>query len=79
MGAPALAAGAGHPARETRPAFRHFVQTERRLGTPFTMARTFWMLGFQRLGERRCECDTCMPNMGVFPQMSQTAAIARAW
>ncbi len=55
------------------------MQTDSRFGAPFTMARTFWMLGFHRRGERRCEWDTCMPNMGVFPQMSQTAAIARAW
>ena len=35
------------------------------------------MFGFQRRGERRWECETCIPNPGVFPQMSQTAAMAK--
>jgi hypothetical protein len=34
-------------------------------------------LGFHRLGERRCEWETCMPKNGFFPQMSQTAATAQ--
>jgi len=34
------------------------------------------MFGFQRFGLRRCECDTCIPKKGFFPQISQTAAIA---
>jgi hypothetical protein len=67
------------PARWTRPAFRHDVQTLSLRGVPFTTARTFWILGFHRRGERRCEWDTLMPNPGFFPQMSQTAAMARAW
>jgi len=52
------------------------VQAFTRLGEPFTTARIRWMLGFHRLGERRCEWETCMPKNGFFPQMSQTAAIA---
>jgi hypothetical protein len=66
-------------ARWTRPAFRQDVQTLSLRGVPFTTARTLWMLGFHRRGERRWEWDTFMPNPGFFPQMSQTAAIARAW
>jgi hypothetical protein len=37
----------------TRPAFRHEVQTWRRLGDPSTSARTRWMLGSQRRFVRR--------------------------
>lgn len=51
------------------------VQTFRRFGEPFTSARTFWMLGFQRRGVRMCECDTDMPKLGLRPQTSQVAAM----
>jgi hypothetical protein len=67
------------PARVTLPALMQLVHTLRRRGAPFTNARTRWMLGFQRRGERLCECDTFMPNPGVFPQISQTAAMANRW
>ena len=60
----------------TLPAFRHFAQTFRRLGAPFTMARTGWMFGFHLRLDRRWEWETCLPKNGVFPQMSHTAAIA---
>jgi len=56
---------------------RQLVQTCRRFGVPFTMARTRCTLGSHRLGERRCEWETCMPKNGFFPQMSQTAAMAQ--
>jgi hypothetical protein len=39
----------------TLPARMHEVQTLRRRGLPLTMARTRWMLGYQRLLVRRCE------------------------
>lgn len=29
------------------------------------------------MGERRCECETCMPKNGFLPQISQTAAMAQ--
>ena len=51
------------------------MQTLTRFGDPFTMARTRWMLGFQRFGERLCEWETCIPKNGVFPHMSHLAAI----
>ena len=63
----------------TLPALRHFTQTFTRLGTPFTSARTRWMFGSQRRGERRWEWETCMPKNGVFPQMSHLAAMVRRW
>jgi hypothetical protein len=43
------------------------------------MARTFWMLGCHRRFDRRWEWLTCIPNPGLRPQMSHTAAIARRW
>jgi hypothetical protein len=52
------------------------VQAFTRFGVPFTNARTRWMFGSHRLGERRWEWETCMPKNGFFPQMSQTAATA---
>jgi hypothetical protein len=42
-------------------------------------ALTRWMLGSQRRGERLWECDTFMPNPGLFPHTSHTAAIANRW
>lgn len=54
------------------------VHTFIRFAEPLTSARTRWMLGFQRRGERRCECETCMPKLGFRPQTSHTAAIAGA-
>lgn len=59
----------------TLPALMHDVHTERRRGVPPTMARTRWMLGFQRRRVRRCEWLTRMPNDGCFPQTSQTDAM----
>lgn len=63
------------PALETLLAFKHLVQTFARLGTPFTTTRIRCTFGFQRLRERRCECEILFPNPGVFPQMSHTDAI----
>jgi len=53
----------------------HFVHTWSRRGVPFTTARTFWMFGFHRRGERRWEWLTFFPKEGERPQTSQTAAI----
>src|SRR6478609_9395430 len=47
-----------------------------RFGAPPTMARTRCTFGFQRRLVRRCEWETDMPQLGCFPQMSQTAAMA---
>src|ERR1700743_2795429 len=52
------------------------VHTLRRLGAPFTIARTVWMFGFQRRRVRTCECDTLLPKPGPLPQTSQTEATA---
>lgn len=38
------------------------------------IARTRWMLGFQRRLVRRWEWLTLIPNDGRLPQISQTAA-----
>src|SRR4051794_14023780 len=51
------------------------VQTFRRVGVLPTIARTFWMFGFQRRLVRRCECDTDMPQDGPLPHTSHTAAM----
>ena len=59
----------------TLPDLMHAVQAFTRRGAPFTMARTRWMLGFQRRLVRTCECDTDMPHDGPLPQTSHTAAI----
>ena len=59
----------------TLPARMQDVQTCSRLGYPSTMARTFWMLGFQRRLVRRWEWLTFMPNEGFLPQTSHTAAM----
>ena len=53
------------------------VHTWSRFGVPFTMARTRWMLGFQRRLVRRWEWLIDMPNDGCFPQTSHTAAMTR--
>src|SRR5947199_7672110 len=53
------------------------VQTERRFGEPFTMARTRWMLGFQRRLVRRCEWLIDMPKEGCLPHTSHTDAMTR--
>ena len=50
------------------------VQTLSRFGVPSTTARTVWMLGFQRRGVRRCECEIELPKPGPLPQTSQVAA-----
>jgi hypothetical protein len=39
-----------------------------------TTVRTDWMLGYQRRGVRRCECEIELPKPGRLPQMSQVAA-----
>ena len=57
------------------PARMHEVQTCTRRGDPLTIARTLWMLGFQRLFVRRWEWLMLMPNDGRLPHTSQTAAI----
>ena len=62
--------------RVTLPALMQLVQAFTRFGAPFTSARTRWMFGSQRFGDRRCEWEICMPKNGFFPQMSQTAAMA---
>ncbi len=51
------------------------MHTFARLGVPFTMMRIFWMLGFQRRRDRRCECEILFPKPGVFPQTSHTEDI----
>jgi len=60
--------------RVTFPALMQDVHTRSRLGVPSTVARTTWMLGFQRRGVRRCEWEILLPKPGLLPQMSQTAA-----
>ena len=67
----------GYASRETLLALMHFVQTEMRLGAPFTIARTRWIFGFQRRRVRRCEWEMLFPNPGDFPQMSHTEAIGQ--
>src|SRR3979490_1599503 len=55
----------------------HDVQTLRRCLLPpgRVTTRTVWMLGSHRRLVRRWECDTDLPKPGLFPQISQTAAI----
>ena len=57
------------------PARMHDVHTCNRRGDPFTMARTRWILGFQRRFVRRCEWLMRMPNCGFLPHTSQTDAM----
>jgi hypothetical protein len=57
------------------PARMQEVQTLKRRGLPPTMARTRWMLGYQRLLVRRCEWLTLIPTDECLPQTSQTAAM----
>lgn len=59
----------------TLPALMHDVHTDSRLGAPLTIARTRWMLGFQRRLLRLWEWLTLMPNEGCLPQTSHTDAI----
>src|SRR5215213_3756869 len=61
----------------TLPALRQEVHTWRRFGEPFTTARTFCTLGFQRRFVRRCEWLMRMPNCGFLPHTSQTDAMTR--
>jgi hypothetical protein len=49
------------------------VQTPSFFGVLPTIARTVWMLGFQRRRVRRCEWLTDMPKPGPLPQTSQVA------
>src|SRR3954451_21966496 len=51
----------------------HEVHTSSFLGVLPTMARTVWMLGFQRRRVRRWEWLTDMPKPGPLPQTSQFA------
>src|SRR5882757_8531305 len=60
--------------RVTLPALMHEVQAFTRFGVPPTTVRTRWMLGFQRRGVRRCECEMLLPKPGPLPQTSQLAA-----
>ncbi len=72
-----LARRAGRSAqaeRTTLPALRQDVQTLSFFGVRPTMARTVWMLGFQRRRVRRWEWLTDMPKPGPLPQTSQLAA-----
>ena len=55
----------------------HEVQTLIRFGVPLTTVRTDWMLGYQRRGVRRCECEIELPKPGRLPQMSQVAATGK--
>src|SRR5262245_8276770 len=57
----------------------HAVHTWRRVGEPFTSARTRWMFGFQRRRVFRSECDTELPHDGPLPHTSHTAAIGGAF
>ena len=61
----------------TLPALMHEVQTDNRRGEPATIARTRWMLGFQRRLLRRWEWLTLIPKEGCLPQSSHTEAIGR--
>lgn len=58
----------------TLPALRQEVQTLTRFGVAPTIARTRWMLGFQRRLVRRCEWEMLLPKPGPLPQTSQVAA-----
>lgn len=52
----------------------HEVQTLIRFVEPSISARTRWIFGFQRRLVRRWECETFIPKLGCFPQISHTAA-----
>ena len=65
---------ATYSARVTLPALMHEVQTFSRFTVRPTLARTGWMLGFQRRLVRRCEWETLMPKPGRLAQTSQVAA-----
>src|SRR5918999_4442817 len=60
--------------RVTLPALRQPVQTLRRFGVPFTVARTRWMLGLKRRLVILRDHGRLLPKAGFFAQMSQTAA-----
>src|SRR3954466_4769716 len=51
------------------------VQTWSRLGVPFTVARTRWMLGSKRRLVIFRDHGRLLPKPGFLAQMSQTAAI----
>jgi len=63
--------------RVTLPALMQEVQAFTRPGEPSTIARSFWMFGSHLRLDRWWEWETRFPKKGFFPQMSQTAAIAR--
>ena len=50
------------------------MQTLRRLGVPFTVARTRWMLGLKRRFVILRDQGRLFPKPGFLAQMSQTAA-----
>jgi hypothetical protein len=50
------------------------VQTLRRFGVPFTVARTRWMLGLKRRFVILRDHGRLLPKPGFLAQMSQTAA-----
>ena len=60
-------------------ALRQAAQTFSRCGVLPTIARTRWMLGFQRRFVRRCECEMLCPKLGLFPQTSQLAATVHSF
>ena len=60
--------------RVTLPALRQPVHTLRRLGVPFTVARTRWMLGSKRRFVILRDHGRLLPKPGFLAQMSQTAA-----
>ena len=60
--------------RLTLPALRHEVHTLTRFGVPAIVARTRWMLGFQRRLVFFFDQGTLWPKPGPLAQMSHTAA-----
>lgn len=72
MGSPSCAPSPAQ--RATLPAFRHEVQTLRRLAVPLTVARTRWMLGFHRRFVFFLDQGTLWPKPGPLAQTSHTAA-----
>src|SRR3954470_21349151 len=55
------------------------VQTLSRLGVPFTVARTRWMLGSKRRLVILRDHGRLLPKPGFLAQMSQTAATVCSW
>src|SRR5690606_35928511 len=61
-------------ARWTLPALRQLVQTLSFFLVPPTIARTVWMLGFQRRFVRRWECEMLWPKLGDLAHTSHVEA-----